>query len=56
LGKLLICVRWFPPVRIEGVEPVMGDVPAVGQHTDAILHEIGIESSVVDAWRKEGII
>jgi itaconate CoA-transferase len=45
-----------PPVRIDGIEPVMGDVPAVGQHTEAILHELGIEASVVNAWRKEGII
>jgi itaconate CoA-transferase len=45
-----------PPVRIDGVEPVMGDVPALGQHTDAILHEIGIDTGVVDAWRKEGIV
>ena len=45
-----------PPVRIDGIEPVLGDVPAVGQHTEAILREIGIETSVVNAWRREGII
>ena len=31
----------LPPANLEGVDPVMGDVPAVGQHTDAILAELG---------------
>ena len=30
----------MPPVTIDGVEPVMGDVPALGQHTGAILDEL----------------
>src|SRR5262245_21691426 len=30
----------IPPVNLEGVEPVMGPVPALGQHTDEILHQI----------------
>ncbi|WP_213769070.1 CaiB/BaiF CoA-transferase family protein [Caballeronia sp. dw_19] len=31
---------FLPPVIIPGVEPVMGPVPAVGEHTDAILAEL----------------
>jgi itaconate CoA-transferase len=31
---------FLPPVTIPGLEPVMGPVPAVGQHTEAILAEI----------------
>ncbi|WP_321964550.1 CaiB/BaiF CoA-transferase family protein [Paraburkholderia sp. J7] len=31
---------FVPPVTIAGVEPVMGPVPAVGQHTEAILAEL----------------
>ncbi|MFL9863721.1 CaiB/BaiF CoA-transferase family protein [Paraburkholderia fungorum] len=31
---------FLPPVTIPGIEPVMGPVPAVGQHTEAILAEI----------------
>jgi itaconate CoA-transferase len=46
----------LPPVRIEGVEPVMGDVPALGQHTDAILEELGVARDTVAAWRSEGAI
>ena len=46
----------IPPVRMEGVEPVMGDVPALGQHTDNILEELGIARETIAAWRNEGAI
>jgi crotonobetainyl-CoA:carnitine CoA-transferase CaiB-like acyl-CoA transferase len=32
---------FLPPVTIPGVTPVMGEVPGIGQHTDAILAELG---------------
>jgi itaconate CoA-transferase len=32
----------LPPVRVAGREPAMGDVPALGQHTAAILAELGL--------------
>jgi len=35
---------FLPPVTIDGVEPVMKPVPAVGQHTEAILHELGVRA------------
>ena len=34
----------LPPVQMDGVEPVMGAVPALGQHTDAILEELGFDA------------
>ena len=46
----------IPPVRMDGVEPAMGDVPALGQHTDAILEELGIARDTIAAWRSEGAI
>src|SRR5262245_28938454 len=46
----------LPPVRMTGVEPVMGDVPAVGQHTDAILGELGIDRDTIAQWRAEGVV
>jgi len=46
----------IPPVRMDEVEPVMGDVPALGQHTDAILGELGVAPETVAAWRREGVI
>lgn len=45
-----------PPVRMAGVEPAMGDVPGLGQHTDAILRELGIDTDTVSRWHKEGIV
>jgi crotonobetainyl-CoA:carnitine CoA-transferase CaiB-like acyl-CoA transferase len=32
----------LPPVMVPGREPVMGAIPAVGQHTAAILAELGL--------------
>jgi crotonobetainyl-CoA:carnitine CoA-transferase CaiB-like acyl-CoA transferase len=46
----------LPPVRMDGSSPTMGPVPAVGQHTDAILRELGIERSTIVAWRGKGVI
>ena len=45
-----------PPVRIDGVEPVMGAVPSLGQHTQAILEEFGFDPQTIAAWRQEGAI
>ena len=36
-----------PPANIEGVEPRMGPVPAVGQHGRAILEELGYSAAEV---------
>ena len=35
-------MSFLPAITIPGVEPVMGDIPAVGEHTDAILTELGL--------------
>lgn len=45
-----------PPVNLEGVEPVMGPVPAVGEHSEAILRELGYGAGEIEAWRREGVI
>jgi itaconate CoA-transferase len=46
----------IPPVDIEGVEPSMGPIPSVGQHTDEILDELGFDSATVSRWRARGVI
>lgn len=46
----------IPPVDIAGVEPIMRAVPALGEHTDAILGELGFDSDTIGAWRREGTI
>ena len=45
-----------PPVEMEGVEPVMGAVPALGQHTEAVLGELGIDRDAIAAWKQAGTI
>ena len=45
-----------PPVRMEGVEPLMGAIPALGEHTDSILLELGYPSSTVARWRTDGVV
>jgi itaconate CoA-transferase len=46
----------IPPARISGVEPVMGAVPALGEHRDAILDELGFDRDTIARWQREGII
>jgi crotonobetainyl-CoA:carnitine CoA-transferase CaiB-like acyl-CoA transferase len=46
----------IPPADIEGVEPVMGAIPALGQHTDDVLTELGFDAAAVSAWRAHGVI
>jgi itaconate CoA-transferase len=45
-----------PPVTIDGVDPRLADVPALGQHTDAILTELGVDAATIASWRQEGTI
>jgi itaconate CoA-transferase len=46
----------FPPVKIENVDPVMNEIPALGQQTDAILAELGFDSTTIAGWRHAGMI
>jgi crotonobetainyl-CoA:carnitine CoA-transferase CaiB-like acyl-CoA transferase len=45
-----------PPFNFDGMEIPMGAIPALGEHTEAILGELGIDRATVGEWRKEGII
>ena len=40
-----------PPFNIEGVEPRLDPIPAVGEHTDAILRELGFDPSLLAGGR-----
>lgn len=46
----------MPPTRIGGVEQVMGPVPALGEHSAAILREIGFDADAIDRFRAQGVI
>jgi itaconate CoA-transferase len=51
VGKLRALV---PPVRIPDVDAAMGPVPALGEHTDMILEELGIDPQTIVSSRREG--
>jgi len=42
----------IPPVTADGWESVMKPVPEIGQHTEAILEELGFESETISALRQ----
>ncbi len=46
----------LPPFTFTGEEAPMGDVPSVGQHTDAVLGEIGFDPARIAAMRAAGAI
>jgi itaconate CoA-transferase len=45
-----------PPFGLDDVEPRMGPIPDVGEHTDRILQEIGIDEATIAKWRAGGIV
>jgi formyl-CoA transferase len=45
-----------PPVDLAGIEPVMGPVPAAGEHTEAILRELGRTNDTIAGLRRRGLI
>lgn len=46
----------LPPVTFTDVEPVMGPVPALGEHTDEILREVGLNPLEVKVLREKGVV
>ncbi|MEO8452585.1 MAG: CaiB/BaiF CoA-transferase family protein [Gemmatimonadota bacterium] len=46
----------LPPVTVEGVEPAMGPIPRVGQHTDEILTELGFSPETIAELHKTGAV
>lgn len=45
-----------PPVVMDALEPVMGAVPALGEHTETILGELGYDRDTIAGWREGGVI
>jgi itaconate CoA-transferase len=46
----------LPPATFTDQEASMGDVPAVGQHTDQVLRDLGFTADRIAAMRTEGAI
>jgi len=45
-----------PPVVMDALEPAMGAVPTVGEHTETILKELGYDRDTIAGWRDAGVI
>ena len=45
-----------PPVRLQDVEPAMGAVPALGQHSRAILEQLQFDQDTIARWARDGVI
>ncbi|MDF3299954.1 CaiB/BaiF CoA transferase family protein [Streptomyces tropicalis] len=46
----------LPPITLPGgAEPAMGDVPALGRHTDALLRAVGMTDEEIAALRRDGV-
>ncbi|HWE89841.1 MAG TPA: CaiB/BaiF CoA-transferase family protein [Pseudonocardiaceae bacterium] len=46
----------LPPANLSGVRPRMDAVPAVGEHTDAILRELGCDDATITDLRRDSTI
>ena len=53
-GGKMVALR--PPVDLAGIEPVMGPVPAVVEHTDAILRELDRTNDTIAALRSRALV
>lgn len=53
VGKLRALL---PPVTFEDTEAVMGAVPALGEHTDAVLRELGYSQAEIAALHAGGAV
>jgi len=45
-----------PPPVISGFDQPMGAVPGLGEHTDAVLSELGLTADELSRLRADGVI
>jgi len=45
-----------PPFNLDGMEPRMDAIPALGEHTERVLRELGFSAAGVEALRRDGAI
>ena len=46
----------MPPFTFNDFEAVMGDVPALGEHTDSVLRDLGYDQRAIDALHSAGAV
>jgi itaconate CoA-transferase len=44
-----------PPASLAGVDPLIGDVPALGEHNRKILRELGYSAAAIDELVAAGV-
>lgn len=47
---------FLPPFNLEGIDPRMGAVPALGQHTREVLRELGLPDATIEQLRGAGVV
>ncbi len=45
----------LPPATLEGAEPAMAPIPAVGEHTQSILRGLGYDEAEISALKRGGV-
>ena len=45
-----------PPLNLQGIEPRLDPVPGLGEHSAAILRELGYADAAIDEMRRDGVI
>ncbi|MFD5121956.1 CaiB/BaiF CoA transferase family protein [Streptomyces sp. NPDC058385] len=45
-----------PPADLAGVTPRMDPVPAIGEHTERVLAELGLDAARIEGLRADGVI
>jgi itaconate CoA-transferase len=46
----------IPPVRMGDVDPVMGSIPGLGEHSESILAELGFDADTITQWKRERVV
>jgi itaconate CoA-transferase len=46
----------IPPVRISGIDPLMGAIPGLGQHSESILAELGFDGRTITEWKNKCVL
>ena len=46
----------MPPFDFDGMQPRMGPIPRIGEHTDAVLSELGFDRDTIAGWRRSGAV